>query len=43
MRILIVEDNAVSRRMLEATLGSWGHEIQSATDGLEAWDGAEEV
>lgn len=38
MRILIVEDNAVSRRMLEATLGSWGHEIQSATDGLEAWE-----
>ena len=38
MRILIVADNAVSRRMLEATLASWGHETQSATDGLDAWE-----
>jgi two-component system cell cycle response regulator len=38
MRILIAEDGPVSRRMLEATLDKWGHELVIACDGAEAWD-----
>ena len=36
MRILIAEDDAVSRRVLEATLAKWGYEIVVTTDGLQA-------
>lgn len=38
MRILIAEDDAVSRRVLEATLTRWGHEVIVAHDGAEAWN-----
>ncbi|MGH9376652.1 MAG: GGDEF domain-containing protein [Terriglobia bacterium] len=37
MRILIAEDDPVSRRILEAHLTKWGYEIIIARDGLEAW------
>jgi two-component system cell cycle response regulator len=37
MRVLIAEDDAVSRRILEATLQKWGYEVVSACDGDEAW------
>jgi CheY-like chemotaxis protein len=37
MRILIAEDDRVSRRLLEITLANWGHEILLAVDGLDAW------
>jgi DNA-binding response OmpR family regulator len=33
---LIAEDDAVSRRLLEATLGKWGYEVIVTTDGLQA-------
>ncbi|MBI4468082.1 MAG: response regulator, partial [Acidobacteria bacterium] len=36
MKILIAEDDAVSRRVLEATLVKWGHEVLLAVDGAEA-------
>jgi len=36
VRILIAEDDAVSRHLLEATLHKWGYEVIVATDGLEA-------
>ncbi|HXM36378.1 MAG TPA: diguanylate cyclase [Pyrinomonadaceae bacterium] len=36
MRILIAEDDAVSRRVLEANLRKWGHEIVVTTNGIEA-------
>lgn len=36
MRILIAEDDAVSRRVLEATLAKWGYEVVVTTDGLQA-------
>ena len=38
MRILIAEDDAVSRRVLEGMLQRWGHELVIACDGKEAWD-----
>ncbi len=37
MRILIAEDDAVSRRLLEVLLGGWGHEVIAEEDGLAAW------
>lgn len=36
MRVLIAEDDSVSRRLLEATLAKWGYEVIVTTDGLEA-------
>src|ERR1043166_3980525 len=37
MRILIAEDDPVSRRVLATTLTKWGHEVVITADGLEAW------
>ncbi len=38
MRILIADDSHVSRRLLEAHLHKWGHEVQVAVDGTAAWE-----
>ena len=38
MRILIAEDDTVSRRLLEATLRKWGHEVVATCDGTQAWE-----
>jgi len=35
--VLIAEDDAASRRLLEATLRRWGHEVVVTSDGDEAW------
>ncbi len=35
--MLIAEDDAVSRRVLETTLVKWGHEVIVTHDGVEAW------
>jgi len=37
-RVLIAEDDPVSRRVLEATLTKWGYEVVVTADGTEAWD-----
>ena len=37
MKILIAEDDAVSRRLIESTLSKWGLEVVVAKDGNEAW------
>lgn len=37
MRILIAEDEPVSRRLLEQTLQRWGYEVAVAADGAQAW------
>ena len=37
MRVLIAEDEAVSRRSLERTLVGWGYDVVLAVDGDEAW------
>ena len=37
MRILIAEDDAVSRRIIEAHLSKWGYQVVTARDGNEAW------
>jgi len=36
VRVLIAEDDAVSRHLLEATLHKWGYEVVVASDGLQA-------
>jgi CheY-like chemotaxis protein len=36
--ILIAEDDLVSRRALEVTLGKWGHQVQAVVDGAAAWE-----
>ena len=38
MKILIAEDDMVSRRLLEATLIKWGYEVVVTCDGAEAWE-----
>jgi diguanylate cyclase (GGDEF)-like protein len=37
LKILIAEDETVSRRVLKMTLESWGHEVIEACDGAAAW------
>ncbi len=38
MKILIAEDDPVSRRILQATLVQWGYEVAVTLDGRQAWD-----
>jgi CheY-like chemotaxis protein len=38
MKILIAEDDPISRRILEANLLEWGYEVMVASDGGEAWE-----
>jgi CheY-like chemotaxis protein len=37
VKVLIAEDDVVSRRMLEVYLHRWGYQVVVATDGAEAW------
>lgn len=38
MKILIAEDDAVPRAVLESTLTKWGHEVVVTADGNAAWE-----
>ena len=38
MRILIADDDAVSRRILEVTLQKWDYEVTTVVDGAQAWE-----
>ena len=38
MRILIAEDDSVSRRLLQALLHKWGYEVVVCADGTVAWE-----
>jgi two-component system, cell cycle response regulator len=38
MRVLIAEDDPISRRVLESTLGKWGYEVLVTCDGAQAFD-----
>jgi phosphoserine phosphatase RsbU/P len=37
MKVLIADDEVVSRRLLQNYLQRWGHEVVAAQDGEEAW------
>lgn len=43
MKILIAEDDPVSRRLLEATLIKWGYEVVVTDDGAEAWEALQQA
>jgi DNA-binding response OmpR family regulator len=38
MKVLIAEDDSVSRLLLESILREWGYEVIATDDGLAAWD-----
>ncbi len=38
MRILIAEDNPVSRKLLSVALKQWGHDVIAVNDGRAAWE-----
>lgn len=38
MKVLLAEDERVSRNMLRRDLEKWGHEVITAENGLQAWD-----
>lgn len=38
MKILVADDDAVSRRLLEVTLKKWGYDVVVADDGDKAWE-----
>ena len=38
MKILIADDDPISRRLLEATLSGWGYDVLVTCDGNEAWE-----
>ena len=38
MRILIAEDERITRMTLARQLQSWGHEVVAAEDGQIAWE-----
>lgn len=42
MRILIADDSAVSRTVLERMLVAWGYEVEAYADGNEAWAALQE-
>jgi diguanylate cyclase (GGDEF)-like protein len=37
VRILIAEDDAVTRKLLEVHLAKWGHQVVACSDGAQAW------
>jgi phosphoserine phosphatase RsbU/P len=38
MKVLIAEDDPVSRRLLQAALIKWGYDVSVTTNGREAWE-----
>lgn len=38
MKILVAEDQPVSRHLLAATLRKWGYEVTAVEDGARAWE-----
>src|SRR6478736_4564122 len=38
VRVLLAEDNAFYRRLLEATLLDWGYQVEAVADGGAAWE-----
>jgi two-component system, cell cycle response regulator len=43
MRILVADDDAVTRRLLQARLAGWGYEVVAVADGGAAWRALQEA
>ena len=43
MKVLIAEDEPVSRRLLESFLRKWGYDVLVTCDGSEAWEALNET
>jgi len=43
MKVLVAEDDAVSRRLLEVLLQRWGYEVVTCNDGQHAWQELQEA
>lgn len=43
MKVLIAEDDAVSRAVVEKTVEKFGHECLVTKDGLEAWEAYQNI
>jgi len=43
MKILIAEDEGITRTMLQTTLAEWGYTVTSCTDGEDAWAAFQEA
>src|SRR5262245_50868231 len=37
MKILVAEDDPVTRHMLKALLSTWGYSVSACANGVEAW------
>jgi phosphoserine phosphatase RsbU/P len=37
VKILIADDDRMTRRLLESTLSGWGYDVVAASDGAQAW------
>lgn len=42
MRILVVEDDPVARRLVERSVAEFGHEVETTDDGERAWQRLQE-
>jgi len=42
MKILIAEDDPISRRLLEYFLHNWGYDVLVTSDGVKAWEAMQE-
>ena len=38
MKILFAEDDLATRKLLEASLQSWGYDVVVLDDGVKAWE-----
>ena len=38
MRVLIADDDAISRRLIANMLAGWGYEVTTTANGVEAWN-----
>ena len=38
MRVLVADDDRLQRSLLETALSSWGYDVTSVENGMQAWE-----
>ena len=38
MKVLIADDDGLTRKLLEGTAEKWGYEVHAVADGIAAWE-----